>query len=174
MKSIKSIHSFLKKIRVIVTKNHYLGLALVKAVILAAVLVPGALQASVIVSVEVRQDFDDGCSVLFKRGTQSVDGGDAIMKRGNLGSKDGLELKSAVTQQSAPLAPTSKVMNKNDSNKTTNDGDDSSDYWDWYLYGVLPFLMWLPILLQPMMQQPNVKLTGSPASGESALNDGLG
>jgi hypothetical protein len=150
MKSMKSIYSFLKKIRMAVTKNHYLGFAFVKAIALAAVFFPCALQAGAITPVEKGQYLDDSGAVLFKRGTQDINGCDAIMKCCNLGSKSSLELKGAVTQQRAALAPMSKAVISVSDKTATNNGDDSSDNWWFYL--ILP----LPILAA-LWPQPNVK-----------------
>jgi hypothetical protein len=163
MKCIKSIFKFWIEFWMTTTSSNKGFRTNVRA--FAAILIPCLLQFPLVAFGQERHDGINGNFIFLEGVGESTKTSIAISDAGDFISKRGFEFNDSRVNNIMVSTTQSKLMSNKNACKSTNDSNYCGDYWDWYIYGVLPFLIWLPILTMPMYKKHNVKVRGSPLLG---------
>jgi hypothetical protein len=180
MKCIKATFKIIKKLFVFIpsTKHscrgggHKTNRIKAKIIAFSAIVIPCLLQFPLVAFGQGNPSGINGTFVSFECARKSIHCESVVADGGNFGSKSRFVRDDSGANNIPSTAPQSKLMSNKNACKPADDGNYCGDYWDWYIYGVLPFLIWLPILTMPMFEKHNVKLRG--ARSASRLNDELG
>jgi hypothetical protein len=159
MKCIKSIFKFLIEFWMTATSSNKYFRINIKA--FSAILIPCLLQFPLVAFRQERHDGINGGFVFLEGVGGSSKVSVAIPESRDFARKLGLESTNSGTDSIMPTTTQSKLMSNKNARKSPDNSNYCGNYWVWYIYGVLPLLIWLPILTMPMFDKHNVKLSGA-------------
>ncbi len=148
MKCIKSIFKFWIEFWMTTTSSNKGFRINVRA--FAGILIPCLLQFPLVAFGQDRHDGIDCGFVFLECLCESAKTSIAISDVGDFISKRSLEFNDSRVNNVMVSTTQSKLMSNKNACKPADNSNDCGDYWDWYIYGALPFLIWLPILTTPM------------------------